>query len=112
MEVLGAGVLPRTSREEKSVWVVSEEGGPRSWDAGGRERVRWESVMARVVGSRCGHGVGREEGERRKVRSSWIVGRAREGERRSGGIFAVDERGWFGWCDVVLLTVGVEVGWN
>lgn len=38
--MLGAGVLPSTSREEKSVWVVSVEGGPRSWERGGREARR------------------------------------------------------------------------
>lgn len=43
MEVVGAGVLPRTFIEEKSVWVSSSETGPRlvvagALDGGGRCR--------------------------------------------------------------------------
>lgn len=37
MEAVGAGALEKTSRVEKSVWVVSVEGGPRSVVLGGEE---------------------------------------------------------------------------
>lgn len=46
MAVVGAGMLPITSREEKSVWVVSEEEGPRERVGGGfwglDEEETWE----------------------------------------------------------------------
>lgn len=97
MLVLGAGVLPRTLRDEKSVCVSSVEAGPRSWvrglgDAWGE---MGEVENLRDVGvSRC-LGLGEENREiqwergcgveKRKCERSWIVGRVRAG--RIGDIF-------------------------
>jgi len=43
MLVLGAGVLPSTLSEEKSVCVSSSETGPRSWVLGLGE-ASWEGI--------------------------------------------------------------------
>lgn len=93
MLVLGAAVLPRTSRTEKSVCVLSVEAGPRSWVRGlGDERREGVVLNGREVdGCRRGREVvlSRDEqrrgcdcGERRKVLSSWMEGR----RARNGGI--------------------------
>lgn len=58
MAVVGAGVLPRTSKEEKSVWVSSLETGPRLEVVGGLDgggSGRW----LEVVKARAERGAGR-----------------------------------------------------
>lgn len=67
MLVEGAGVLPRTLREPKSVCVVSVEEGPRSWVRGlwGRGEVVEKWWERQRVGW----------GEKRKWERSRIVGR-------------------------------------
>jgi len=40
MLVLGAGVLPSTFKDPKSVCVSSEDAGPRSWDLGLGENLK------------------------------------------------------------------------
>lgn len=57
MAVVGAGVLPRTFMDEKSVWVSSSETGPRSvvagtFDGGGKDR--WVEVVRPRKGPRDG----------------------------------------------------------
>jgi len=68
------GVLLRTSRARKSVWVSSVLGGPRSWDLGAARRLREERVNARVGGGNRRH-VRIGDGAKRKVLRSRIVGR-------------------------------------
>jgi len=78
MEVLGTGVLLSTLREEKSVCVVSWEGGPRSVVKGAEEGVR---VVVKVRwAKKCVKGVTEEDLGRMEWEWEWEWERERERE--------------------------------
>lgn len=99
MAVVGAGVFPKTFSEEKSVWVASVDGGPRSvvglereverGRGGGRRNGGW----GRRGGVRRGRGEVRMVSVRRRVRRSWGL----------GGCIFVAGCGWRVVLDVLVL---------